>query len=145
MQRTQKHSELLWFPSAGNSKWFFPKSSDDCTGQWRGNLKFPWNLIQMIMPCQTTIESKQKTQKNNGLTNYENLNSNFWRFQKKTSIWQVKINFSMSKWFQLEISEKSQGPSFFTMKVHTGNTEYAEDSKKLRWVLQNERKPKFLR
>ena len=128
MQRTQKHSELLWFPSVWNSKWFFSKSSDDCTGQWRGNLNFPWNLIQMIMLGQTTIESKQKTQKNNGLTNYENLNSIFWRFQKKTSIWQVKINFSMSKWFQSGISEQAGGQSHITMKAHTGNTAKYEAS-----------------
>ena len=31
------------------------------------------------------------------------------------------------------------------MKVHTGKTEYAEDSKKLNGILQNKRKPKFLR
>ena len=32
---------------------------------------------------QTTTESSLKTQNNSGLTNYEGLNSVFWRFKKK--------------------------------------------------------------
>ena len=41
---------------------------------------------------------------------------------KKNVHMTIKINFSISKWFQSGISEQSQGPSYVTMKVHTRNT-----------------------